>query len=284
MNVHFGKIAGIGFCMLVLACSLPAGASAQAKWRMRQPSKPVKTGVKAPKKTIAPGSRIKVRFNDGTGREIEGVFVEARDDSLVVRHGGEVQLDSLVTIDSISYVFRGAGARYDPGSDQILVHTVDGKDEAIPLAQVDHVYVTLTDDKGSVSTVFDADTVRRRLKFRVVYPEERLIPVSSIQTIYIWRSGGSKQFASNIGLIAGGVAGIFAVASQDMGDYWMGEMYKPVFYLIYPPLFAVAGYFLGSSLTPGQGWKKLSLEKVKFGIAPVANGSPGLTVAIKVPF
>lgn len=280
MKAHYSKIAGIGFCALVLACSLPAGASAQAKWRTRQPSTP----AKAPKKTIAPGSKIKATLNDGTGREIEAVFVEVRDDSLVVRHGGDFQLDSLMTTDSVSYVFLGADARYDPETKLISGHTVEGEDVVIPMAQVDHVHVTLTDDRGSISTAFSADLFRHRLKFKVVYPEVGRIPVSSIQTLHVWQTGKSKQGARVIGMFTGATVGlVLGISSYNANkDEFMSD--PLISYLVPPLLLMFVGGALFSSLAPEQGWKKLSLKDADFGIAPVANGSPGLTFAIKVPF
>jgi len=274
---RFGLFA-LTLVMLIVLSANSAAAQGKSRAAVVRPVK--KQQITA----IEAGQKIRVNIDNGARRGYEGTFTELNDGFLCVEGGGEIRLDSLMTTDSVTYIFCSGGAVYDPAGGSLSGITADGTKTTISLADIDHVHVTLSDGRGLAKTIFDAETVRRRLKFDVVYPSVRLVPVESITSLYVWKESKGKATLTAIGALTGLALGyltgqsMYESQKDDFISYPIGVFVAPM-----AILGTVSGALLFSAFAPSEGWKKVSMEHFDFGIGPSADGSVGVTVAIKLP-
>ncbi len=280
MRLAFGKICVIVLSSIVSVGLLSSGAVAQGKLR----SSIMGAYNIEPARTVEPGQKIMIKTREDSLTTREGIFIEAKDGLIHMERGGEIRLDSLTMTNGTVHIFSNGGAVYNPETKLVTGTINSGGEVTIPLAEIDHIHVTLTDEQGSMSTQFSAEMLRKRLKFNVSYPEVYFIPVDSISALFAWSDAKGKSTMGAIGAVSGLAIGYFLGLAQyeaqkdDFISYPVGVFVVPM-----AVLGTIGGAWLFSSFVPDEGWKRVPITNINFGIVPTVNGSPGVAVAVRIP-
>ncbi|MEE9442340.1 MAG: hypothetical protein V3V99_06695 [candidate division Zixibacteria bacterium] len=234
--------------------------------------------IKKKPKSVQVGQKVKILIEDRS--IVEGKVIKISNDSIHIGQEGEVQIYGVMKHDSTFINFAYPGARYDSPEQTITGRLESGEKITIPLTEVEYADVIIKLPRDTAHLKFKAKTVHARFRFGAKYPELRVIPIESINEIYVWHSSqdGLKPICTLSGLVVGIIWGTAEYHNQE--DSFI-SFRKEFFTITCGGIGLLLGVAVGKIAAGHDHWEKASVSQFNIGIGQINKDAVGVSMVYR---